>query len=176
MNAYINRRIDLFVDFVVESLDIDICSVMLSDDLTGNLRVTSARGLDDKVVKTTSIRPGDQIAGWVALEGKPLLISDIETDSRFLKKNVPQYNSHSLMSLPLKIDGRVIGVLNLNNKKSSEPFSQQDYDRALALIDSFSDHLRHAYAKQLSEAEIIQLMASLDSNTYTPFATRWPPK
>ena len=171
LNAYINKSIDLFVDFISDAMDINICSVMLSDDLTGELRVACARGLDDKVVKTTSIKPGDKIAGWVALEGKPLFISDVETDARFSKKSIPQYNNKSLMSLPLKIDDRVIGVLNLNNKNSSEPFSEQDYNQALALIDSFSKHLRHAYAKQLSEAEIFQLMASLDLNITYPVNT-----
>jgi GAF domain-containing protein len=174
LNAYLNKSIDLFVDYISESMDIDICSVMLSDELTGELRVASARGLDDKVVKTTSIKQGDKIAGWVALEGKPLFISDIETDSRFAKKSIPQYNSKALMSLPLKIDDRVIGVLNLNNKKSSQPFSQQDYDLALTLMNSFSDHLRSAYAKQLSEAEIFQLIESLDSKITYPFTTRRP--
>jgi GAF domain-containing protein len=174
LNAYVNKSIDLFVDYISTSLDIDICSVMLSDDLTGELRVASARGLDDKVVKTTSIKQGDKIAGWVALEGKPLFINNIETDTRFAKKSIPQYNNKSLMSLPLKVDDRVIGVLNLNNKKSSEPFSQQDYERALALINSFSEHLRHAYAKQFSETEIFQLIESLDSKITYPFETRKP--
>jgi GAF domain-containing protein len=169
LNAYINKSIDRFVDFISDAMDINICSVMLSDDLTGELRVASARGLDDKVVKTTSIKPGDKIAGWVALEGKPLFISDVETDARFSKKSIPQYNNKSLMSLPLKIDGRVIGVLNLNNKKSSEPFSEQDYNQALTLIESFSKNLRHAFAKQLTEDDIFQLMASLDLNISYPF-------
>ena len=172
LNAYVNKSIDLFVEYISESLGIDICSVMLSDELTGELRVASARGLDDKVIKTTSIKQGDKIAGWVALEGKPVFISDIETDARFAKKSIPQYNSKALMSLPLKIGDRVIGVLNLNNKKSSQPFSQQDFERALALIDSFSGHLRHAYSKQFSEAEIFQLIETLDSKISYPFATR----
>ncbi len=163
MDAYVNKSIDQFVDFISDSLDVDICSVMLGDELSGELRVASARGLDDRIVKTTSIKQGDKIAGWVALEGKPLFIRDIETDARFSKKSIPQYNNKSLMSFPIKIDDRVIGVLNLNNKKSSEPFSQQDYERALALVDSFTEHLRSAYGKHLSEAEIFQLMASLDS-------------
>jgi GAF domain-containing protein len=163
LNVYINKSLDNFVDFISESMNIDICSVMLSDELTGELRITNARGLDETVVKTTSIKQGDKIAGWVALEGKPVFISDIETDARFAKKSISQYNSKALMSLPLKIDDRVIGVLNLNNKKSSLPFSQQDYEYALSLIDSFSEHLRHAYAKQLSEAELLQLIESLDS-------------
>jgi GAF domain-containing protein len=175
LNAYISKSIDLFVDYITESLDINICSVMLSDDLSGELRVASARGLDEKIVKTTRIKQGDKIAGWVALEGKPLFISNIETDARFSKKNIPQYNNTSLMSLPLKVDDRVIGVLNLNNKKSSEPFSQEDYDRALSLLDSFSDHLRQAYEKQLNESEIFQLIASLDSNLSCPFRTLRPP-
>ncbi len=175
LNAYISKSIDLFVDYIAESLDINICSVMLSDDLSGELRVASARGLDEKIVKTTRIKQGDKIAGWVALEGKPLFISNIETDARFSKKSIPQYNNTSLMSLPLKVDDRVIGVLNLNNKKSSEPFSQEDYDRALSLLDSFSDHLRQAYEKQLNESEIFQLIASLDSNLSCPFRTLRPP-
>jgi GAF domain-containing protein len=174
LDAYVNKSIDLFVDYISESLDIDICSVMLSDELTGELRVTSARGLDDKVVKTTSIKQGDKIAGWVAMEGKPLFISNIETDARFAKKSIPQYNSKALMSLPLKIDDRVIGVLNLNNKKSSQPFCQQDFERAQILIDSFSGHLRHAYSKQFSEAEIFQLIESLDSKITYPYSTRRP--
>jgi hypothetical protein len=65
-------------------------------------------------------------------------------------------------------------VLNLNNKKSSEPFSQQDYERALALINSFSEHLRHAFTKQFSETEIFQLIESLDSKIAYPFAPRKP--
>ena len=174
LDAYVNKSIDLFVDYISESLDIDICSVMLSDELTGELRVTSARGLDEKVVKTTSIKQGDKIAGWVAMEGKPLFISNIETDARFAKKSIPQYNSKALMSLPLKIDDRVIGVLNLNNKKSSQPFCQQDFERAQILIDSFSGHLRHAYSKQFSEAEIFQLIESLDSKITYPYSTRRP--
>jgi GAF domain-containing protein len=174
LDAYVNKSIDLFVDYISESLDIDICSVMLSDELTGELRVTSARGLDDKVVKTTSIKQGDKIAGWVAMEGKPLFISNIETDARFAKKSIPQYNSKALMSLPLKIDDRVIGVLNLNNKKSSQPLCQQDFERAQILIDSFSGHLRHAYSKQFSEAEIFQLIESLDSKITYPYSTRRP--
>jgi GAF domain-containing protein len=169
LKAYIAKSISLFVDSVSEALDVNICSVMLTDDLTGELRVACARGLDDKVIKTTSIKPGDRIAGWVALEGKPLFISDVEVDSRFLKKNISQYNNKSLMSFPLKIDDRVIGVLNLNSKKSSQPFSQQDFERALSLIASFSSRLRHVYTDQHKESDILQMILSLDSSAAAHF-------
>jgi transcriptional regulator with GAF, ATPase, and Fis domain len=126
-DTYLDRSMDSFVEFISELLDLDICSVMLSDDLTSELTVKSAVGLDEDIVKKTKIKMGDKIAGWVALEGKPLFIENIEKDPRFTQKSTSQYTTKSLMSLPLKRDDRVIGVLNLNNKKTSEPFTSQDY-------------------------------------------------
>lgn len=126
IDTAVGRSVDLFLEFIAELLGIDTCSIMLSDGITGELRIQSAMGLPDDVVKRTRIRPGDQISGWVALEGKPLLIENIEEDSRFSRLNIPQYNTKSLLSVPLKIGDKVVGVLNLNNKKTAEPFNMQD--------------------------------------------------
>ena len=103
IDAAVGKGIDLFLEFISELLGLDICSIMLSDELTGELRIQSAMGLTDDIIKRTRIRPGDQICGWVALEGKPLLIEDIENDPRFAKRSVPQYNTKSLLSVPLKV-------------------------------------------------------------------------
>jgi hypothetical protein len=142
IDAYVNKSLDQFAEVLTDVLDLDICSIMLSDELTGELMVKSSRGLDENVVKRTRIKFGDKIAGWVALEGKPLLIEDIEDDPRFAKKNIPQYYTKSLMSLPLKIDGRVVGVINLNNKKTSSPFTSDDLQVATALSEKISSFLK----------------------------------
>ena len=60
---------------------------------------------------TSSIK-GEGIAGWVAQTGVPVLVRDIESDRRFHRSNRPQYESNSLMSVPLKVGERVIGALN----------------------------------------------------------------
>lgn len=126
IDAAVGKSVDLFLEFIAELLGIDTCSIMLSDGITGELRIQSAMGLPEDIVKRTRIKPGDQISGWVALEGKPLLIEDIEKDSRFSRLSIPQYNTKSLLSVPLKTGDKVIGVLNLNNKKTAEPFTTQD--------------------------------------------------
>jgi len=162
-NANINRSIDAFVDHISTALNLDICSVMLSDDISGELQVRSARGLDDDVIKRTRIKFGDKIAGWVALEGKPLFVENVEADERFAKKSTPQYNTKSFISLPLKIDDRVIGVLNLNNKQESEPFTERAFQTALALGDIMSDFLKRVYTNYFQEDEFQQFLSSVDA-------------
>jgi GAF domain-containing protein len=163
IDAAVGKSIDLFLEFISELMSLDICSVMLSDELTGELRIQSAMGLTNDIIKRTSIRPGDQICGWVALEGKPLLIENIENDQRFVKGNVPQYNTKSLLSVPLKIGDRVVGVLNLNNKKSAEPFTNHDLQLATMLGSRISGLIEKFKNNNFWEDGFREFTASFDN-------------
>jgi len=163
IDTYMDRSMDSFVEFISELLDLDICSIMLSDELTNELTVKSAIGLDDDIVKRTKIKFGDKIAGWVALEGKPLFIEDIESDPRFAKKSISQYTTKSLMSLPLKIGDRVIGVLNLNNKKTSEPFTRRDYFLASILSEKISQFIDLLSSENYREDDLKKFVSSLEN-------------
>lgn len=143
--AQLKQGLDAFVDFIAAMMNLDICSVMLTDDLTGELTVKSAHGLEEGIIKGTRIKLGDKISGWVALEGKPLFIENIENDERFAKTSISQYTTKSLISLPLSVGDRVVGVLNLNNKTTSKPFSKRDYRIAAQIgvkISQFIELLR----------------------------------
>lgn len=163
IDIYVDQSMDSFVELISELLDINICSVMLSDDLTNELTVKSSVGLDEDVVKRTRIKFGDKIAGWVALEGKPVFIENIEDDTRFAKTSISQYTTKSLMTLPLKIGDRVIGVLNLNNKKTAEPFSKHDYRVAAQLSDRISQFIQLLHSENYSEDDFKKFVSSLDN-------------
>lgn len=177
VEAFVNKSMDTFVEFISELMDLDICSIMLSDELTSELTVKSARGLGDDIVKRTRIKFGDKIAGWVALEGKPLFVEDIETDPRFSKKSIPQYSTKSFMSFPLKIDDRVIGVLNMNNKKTSVPFTVRDYYIASVLSERISQFIKLTYADNCKKEDITKLITSFNSliNPEAPAAEKTGP-
>jgi len=163
IDAYVNNSVDQIVGVISEMFNLDICSIMLSDDLTGELTVKSARGLDDSVIKRTRIKFGDSIAGWVALEGKPLLIEDVESDVRFAKKSIPQYTTKSLISIPLRVDGRVIGVLNLNNKKASEPFTENDLQLASSVSDKIATVIQQISSGEYQNDDFRNLLSSMDN-------------
>jgi GAF domain-containing protein len=97
----------------------------------------------------------------VAQAGEPLLIRDLAQDPTFGKRERnPRYRTDSLMSVPLKVNGKTVGVMNANNKVSGGAFDE--HDMALFTIFSCIVSLSLATA-QLFE----QLSASVDELAVT---------
>ena len=113
------------IDNAMDLLGVEMSSLMLLDEKKNELRIEIARGLSDEIVKNTHIKLGQGISGWIAREGKPILIKDIRKDPRFPRRG-GGYKTESLLSVPLKVDGKVIGVMNVNNKRTRETFNEYD--------------------------------------------------
>lgn len=131
----INSTLDLeevlqkIIARVTYCIEAGIGSVMLIDQAKNELHVAAAAGLPDDVIKNVRVPVGKGISGWVAEKGEPLLVEDIEKDPRFgKKKSDNKYNTNSLISTPLINRGRVIGVVNVNNKMNNQPFTRDDLD------------------------------------------------
>jgi len=82
------------------------------------------------------------VAAW----GHPLLVQDIETDRRFRRLNHPQYNTKSLLSVPLRVQGEVIGVVNANNKQNGESFDDDDLCLLVMLTERVGSAIERACA------------------------------
>lgn len=163
IEAAIDTTTNMFMEFISEILELNICSIMLADDITGELTIKSARGLDDNIIKRTRIRLGDSIAGWVALEGKPLLVENIENDSRFSKRSISQYSTKSLLSIPLKVQDKIIGVINMNNKKTGDMFTERDLEVALTLVERISHFIEKLYSGEYKENEFKKFISSFEA-------------
>lgn len=161
--AVIGLAAELSLEFIAELLDLNICSIMLTDPSTDELTIRCAKGLEDEVIKKTKLRHGHDIAGWVASEGKPLLVEDIERDPRFRKKSIAQYNTKSLLALPLKVKDKVIGVLNLNNKKTAESFTTRDLQIASALSERISYLIADLYTGKGGEGNLKRFITSFEA-------------
>jgi diguanylate cyclase (GGDEF)-like protein len=103
-------------------------SVMLLDENRKELVVQAVKGLNPTILQGVRVRPGESISGMVFAEGKPLLVTDLETDVRVLREKRPRYRTRSFISLPLRSDGETIGVLNVADKASGDPFTPYDLD------------------------------------------------
>jgi len=97
----------------------------------GQLYVLNSRGLRSATMKTSPVNVGEGIAGQVVEHGTPLLVEDIALDERFsaiYRRN--RRKTGSFIACPITTREKVIGVLNLNDKKSGEPFNPEDLDQA----------------------------------------------
>ena len=143
-----NHLTRLTVEMIAEVMNARTASFMLVDEERSELYIRAARGLREEVVCGTRVKIGDSIAGWVAKHGQPLLVTNIEEDPRFGRPNGHQYETKSLLSVPVKIEGRVVGVININNKISCTPFTEDDR----ALLSSLADRVALAW-KRVSDHE-----------------------
>ena len=68
------------------------------------------------------------IAGYVAMTGQSLAVSNVEEDARFNREFAQQsgYIPRCLLAAPLVCGGQVIGVIEVLDKTSGEPFNLQD--------------------------------------------------
>jgi diguanylate cyclase (GGDEF)-like protein len=124
-------------------------SLMLVSDDTAYLTIKAAKGINRRLLTDIRIRAGEGIAGWVFREGVPLVMEDIEKNEwGFPKRH--KYRTSSFISVPLKLDEKTIGVLNISDKISGEVFSAED----MALISSFA-----AYATIALERSTYYILA-----------------
>ncbi len=122
----VDRLLHKIIEGVVQVTGAQICSLMLLDASGRNLRIRVAQGLSQVMVKKILIPVGEGISGYVAKTGEPLLITDIENHPLFRKRSLKKYSSNSLLTVPLNIKGKVIGVLNVNNKQTADVFTPDD--------------------------------------------------
>jgi signal transduction protein with GAF and PtsI domain len=73
---------------------------------------------------------GSGVAGWVASHRRPVWMRESEDETPVAPTGVDHYNSDSFISMPLVHRNRLVGVLNLSNKRDGEMFSERDLARA----------------------------------------------
>ena len=124
----LQKLLDRVVDLIQGALDVEIVSLMLVDE-ENVLTIRSACGLPDDMRHKVMIAPGEGVSGHVLLHGEAVLIDDLSTDGRFPPRDgVVRYRTGSLLSVPIQYQQRILGVLNVNNKRNREAFTGIDQE------------------------------------------------
>jgi len=132
-------------------------SLMILDNKNNSLSIKAARGMDKSVADGLKVKVGEGISGAIAAKGVPVMVRDIE-DEVPSWKNRPRYRTKSFISIPLKLDNRVIGVINVSDKICGSVFSEED----LYLLLSFANYAsiaieRGAYYSMSEELKMLSM-------------------
>jgi len=87
--------------------------------------------MDPLVAGSVKLPLGEGVAGWVAHHRKPVLMRKNGDVSPVRPTGVDHYNSDSFVSVPIIHQNRLLGVLNLSNKRDGKAFDETDLDRAM---------------------------------------------
>lgn len=132
------------VEIASRHIDAEKASLMLLDEETGELFIKATRGMNKWIAKSIRVRVGEGIAGKVFEEGHPRMTPPGE-------KRRPNYRTDSFVSVPLRIGDETIGVLNLADKRSGEPFSEADREFLSSFASYASIALKGAHYYLMSE-------------------------
>jgi GAF domain-containing protein len=105
-------------------------SIALMDAEAGELEFKVAHGAGDENVIGMRIPLDKGIAGYVAMTGQPIAISDVRQDARFNQDFAEStgYVPQSILATPLLWEDRVIGVMEVLDKIDSPSFNMEDMD------------------------------------------------
>lgn len=138
----------LILEQAAEILDVAQGSLMLLNDDGDTLEVVAAQGQREDTVGKVTVALGEEISGTVAQTGKPILIEDLKSHPEFNRASRAEEEWTSLISVPLRVRDRILGVLNVNNKMSGEPFNSGDLKMLMALAQLAAISIQNARTYQ----------------------------
>ncbi|MCX7770792.1 MAG: sensor domain-containing diguanylate cyclase [Proteobacteria bacterium] len=131
------RVLQLITERVGELLSAKNWSLLLLDEEKEELYFGIVVGDGaDKIVKKR-LKLGEGIAGWVAVNRQPILIPDVSKDPRFFPgmDRISGFKTESIICAPLISKGKVLGVIELINKKIGDEFTESDLESLTHLAD-----------------------------------------
>ena len=112
-DLYLEDILKLIVTVTAEIMDSKICSLMLINENTKELVLKATQSMSEIYNKKPNLRIGEGIAGKVALENRPKAVYDLSKEPEYKSKDIAAKEGlKSLLSVPLTVKGKVIGVLN----------------------------------------------------------------
>jgi putative nucleotidyltransferase with HDIG domain len=118
------------MEIAKKETDAEACSLYLVDEEKQELWFEVALGEKGDQVKEIRVKIGEGVSGYVAREGITLNLKDVNADPRFAKKrdiaNKIGFREKAMLTMPVKYKGKVIGVLQLINKRGGGVFTSED--------------------------------------------------
>ena len=136
-----DRILNVLLDVAMQVSGADMGSIMFLEKDGDELTIRAAKNLPDNVVANTRVKVGQGICGAAVKDRKPILVDEKLQDNR-IKKYLYRPYLKSSMVLPIEIDDKVFGVMNLGALEvSSVRFNQENVNAMNQLIDLTTDAL-----------------------------------
>jgi signal transduction protein with GAF and PtsI domain len=127
-DLYLGDVLKLIVTLTANVMEAKICSLWLLDEKSQELKIRATQAMSEEYVKERVLKVGEGIVGLVGKEKKPIIIDDVLKDPRYKEKRLAKKeNLVSMLSVPMMVKKRVIGVINCYTT-SRYTFTKSDKD------------------------------------------------
>jgi diguanylate cyclase (GGDEF)-like protein len=143
------KVLNLIADSLKSVVDYDNLTIYRVDAAERLLIPVLARDRFAALILESSFSMDRGITGWVATQGEPQCVNDSLTDPRMRLIPGTPAEPESLIVVPLLVDGRVLGTLNVGRMGAEEAhFSEREYEVVRLFARQASIALRNADVHQ----------------------------
>lgn len=112
-DRYLDDILKLVVTVTANVMNSKICSLWILDEKEKVLRIRATQTMSEEYLKERTLKLGEGVVGYVAQENKPLAVLDVLKDPRYKEKELARKEGLvSMLSIPLTLKDKVIGVIN----------------------------------------------------------------
>jgi PAS domain S-box-containing protein len=160
-NLNLTEVLDAIVQAIRRAMGCRGCCIFLLDEASQMLEIKAAAGLKPEWREAARLRLGEGIAGRAAAEVRPIYLPDTLQDEDFIFFD---REVRSLLAVPMQVKGRVIGVINVDDRVPNAFGSDQERLLTIAAAQAaIAIENARLFSQVLSEKQhtdaIIQCMA-----------------
>jgi signal transduction histidine kinase/putative methionine-R-sulfoxide reductase with GAF domain len=110
---YLEDVLRLIVTVTANLMDSKICSLWILDEKDQKLKLKATQSISEEYLRERSLTIGEGVVGHVALRNQPIAILNVLKEPLYKEKDLAKREGLvSMLSVPMCIKERVIGVIN----------------------------------------------------------------
>ncbi|MBW0432322.1 serine/threonine protein phosphatase [Leptospira yasudae] len=159
-NLDLYQLLPLIMLYSKDLLEAEASSLFLLDETGEFLYCEVALGEKGEIIqKYGRLDVGQGIAGWVAKEKKPIILEDAYSDPRFNQAwdQKTGYRTRSLVCVPLFVEDKIIGTLEILNKTKERSFDSSDLNYLTSLSEVAAIAIQNAKIHDNLKKRILEL-------------------
>lgn len=112
-DRYLDDVLKLIVTVTANVMDSKICSLWILDEKKKVLKIRATQTMSEGYLKERTLKLGEGVVGYVAQQNKALAIPDVLKEPSYKEKELAKKEGLvSMLSVPLTVKDKVIGVIN----------------------------------------------------------------
>jgi HD-GYP domain-containing protein (c-di-GMP phosphodiesterase class II) len=164
------KQLDTMITSITQmarcALNASFSSLFLLDEKSQELFLRCTNAPIGNQLKRFQINNQAGVTGWVAQNGQPLIVNDVDKDPRFnrLVDEVYGNDTKSIICVPLIVRNKVIGVIKIINKEGGAEFDWKDLQTLAAVATTAAltvDNLKLHERLQDSYQSTVNALVSL---------------
>jgi adenylate cyclase len=122
---------------ITDVLQAESSAILLWDRRRQRLVFVTVAGPKERELVEVDVPLEGSIAGWIVQNEEPVIVNDVQSDPRFFPGADARTGraTRTLIGAPVKVRGKVIGVLEAVNKRGGASFNEADLELTQAVAD-----------------------------------------